>query len=220
MLRRFLRFGSPAGLQLLTEGACFSIILLQVGRLGELQTAATALALGVNMLVFVPMIGLGIGVGVLVGQRLTEGSIALARRAVTCGIAITVLYTSLFAFGLLLAPDLAVSIYAWGTPDERFEQVRPMLMPLLKIIALYCVLDGLQIVFVGAIKGAGDTLFVLLATVSISAIVLCLGMLMEAMRGNSLLLWWYMIAVWVASMGIVFALRYFSGAWTSKRVID
>ncbi|GAB5406042.1 MAG: MATE family efflux transporter [Aureliella sp.] len=220
MLRRFMRFGSPAGLQLLAEGACFSVILLQVGRLGELQTAATTLALGVNILVFVPMIGLGIGVGVLVGQRLTEGSVALARRAVTCGIAITVLYTSVFACGLLLAPDLAVSIYAWGTPDDRFEEVRPLLMPLLKIIALYCVLDGLQIVFVGAIKGAGDTLFVLLATVGISAIVLCTGMLVESALGNSLLLWWYMIAVWVASMGIVFALRYFSGAWTSKRVID
>lgn len=219
LLGRFLRFGSPAGLQLVAEGACFSVILLQVGRLGELATAATTLALGVNILVFVPMIGLGIGVGVLVGQRLTEGSIALARRAVTCGIGITVIYTATFTCALLLAPDLAVSLYAWGTPPERFEQVRPLLMPLLKIIALYCVLDGVQIVFVGAIKGAGDTMFVLLATIGVSVVVLLLAVGLEAYFGNSLMLWWYVIAIWVASMGIIFGARYFSGAWTSKRVI-
>lgn len=220
LLLRFLRFGSPAGLQMVAEGACFTIILLQVGRLGELATAATTLALGVNVLVFVPMIGLGIGVGVLVGQRLTEGSIALAKRTVACAVGITVLYTATFAGGLLLFPDLAVSIYAWGTPEERFQEVRPLLMPLLKIIALYCILDGLQIVFVGAIKGAGDTLFVLLATIGVSVAVVGVGALLEWQLGGSLLLWWYIIAGWVAAMGLTFGGRYYSGVWTTKRVIE
>jgi hypothetical protein len=34
------------------------------------------------------------------------------------------------------------------------------------------------------------------------------------------MLWWYVIAGWVTSMGIVFASRYFSGRWESKRVIE
>ena len=34
------------------------------------------------------------------------------------------------------------------------------------------------------------------------------------------MLWWYVIAGWVASMGIVFAARYFSGSWETKRVIE
>lgn len=219
LVKRLLVYGGPAGLQLLAEAGCFSLILLQVGRLGEMEMAATTLALGLNVLAFVPMIGMGIGLGVLVGEHLTSGHLDLARKTVRSGIAITVLYTGCFAALLAFAPQLMIAIYELGTPGERFEQMRPMLIPLLRIIALYCILDGLQVVFVGAIKGAGDTLFVLLATLFVSFGALFLGLLCQRIMGPSLLLWWYVVAGWVAAMGITFASRYFSGSWESKRVI-
>lgn len=220
MLRRLVVFGSPAGLQMLAEAGCFSVILLQVGRIGELEMAATTLALGLNVLVFVPMIGFGIGVGVLVGQRLTEGRVDLARRTVTCAMGVTLAYSSVFAVLLGFAPEWMASIYAWGTTPERFELMQPMLIPLLRIIAIYCILDGLQVVFVGAIKGAGDTWFVLLATFIVALSAVVFGILCQAYFGSSLLLWWYVIAGWVTAMGVVFATRYFGGKWESKRVIE
>lgn len=220
LLIRFIKFGSPAGLQMLAEAGCFSIIMLRVGALGEREMAATTLALGLNMLAFVPMIGLGIGVGVLVGQHLTEERVDLARRTVLCALGVTVLYTSFFALLLGLFPNAMVAVYSWGTPVERFEVIRPLLTPLLAIIAVYCMLDGLQVVFVGAIKGAGDTWFVLGTTCAISITTVCLGLLLEEWLGPSLLLWWYIIAGWVLTMGIAFSWRYTSGGWESKRVIE
>ncbi len=220
MFRRLIVYGGPAGLQMLAEAGCFSVIMLQVGRLGELEMAATTLALGLNVLAFVPLIGLGIGVGVLVGQRLTEGRIDLARRTVTCALGITIVYTSLFAGMLGLAPSMMTWVYAWGTPPERFAQIQPLLLPLLGIIAMYCILDGWQVVFVGAIKGAGDTWFVLGATTIISCVVICCGMVAQSILGESLMLWWYTIAGWVAVMGLAFSARYFSGSWETKRVIE
>ncbi len=220
MFRRLFVYGTPAGLQMLAEAGCFSAIMLQVGRMGERAMAATTLALGLNVLVFVPMIGLGIGVGVLVGKHLTEGRTDLARRTVTCALGVTALYTGVFVLCLGLAPNAMLAFYAWGTPAERFETMRPMLLPLLRIIAFYCVVDGLQVVFVGAIKGAGDTWFVLLATLAISSGAVLIGLACQHYLGASLMLWWYVIAGWVASMGIVFAARYFSGRWETKRVIE
>lgn len=220
MLQRLVTYGAPAGLQLLAEAGCFAVIMLQVGGLGELPMAATSLALGINVLAFVPMIGLGIGVGVLVGQRLTEGRVDLARRTVVCALVLTTLYTSVFAAILGLAPAAMISVYAWGTPVERFAQIEPLLLPLLKIIVIYCVFDGWQVVFVGAIKGAGDTWFVLLATTCISLLTIGVGTIAEHYLGASLLLWWYVIAGWVTVMGISFALRFYSGRWEDKRVIE
>ena len=220
LISRIIRFGSPAGLQMLAESFCFTIILLQVGRLGELEMAATTLALGLNILAFVPLIGLGIGVGVLVGQRPTEGRVDLAKRAVTCALCLSVCYTSGFALMLGLAPRTMLSLYALGASVERFAEIEPLILPLLGIIAVYCVLDGLQIVFVGAIKGAGDTWFVLLATLLISVGVVVAGLLMENAGYGHLNLWWYVIALWIALMGIAFGSRYASGAWQSKRVIE
>lgn len=220
LYRRIFYYGAPAGFQMLAESGCFCAIMLRVGDLGELEMAATTLALGLNVLAFVPMIGLGIGIGVVVGQRLTEERLDLARRSVTSAIGITVLYTASFAALLWFKPDWMIALYSWGTPSERFDAMRPMLIPLLKIVAVYCILDGLQVVFVGAIKGAGDTLFVLLATTFISVVVVACGLLCEQVFGPSLLLWWYVIAGWVTSMGIAFSGRYFSGRWESKRVIE
>lgn len=220
MFRRLLVYGTPAGLQFLAEASCFSIIMLQVGRMGEQAMGATTLALGLNALVFVPMIGLGIGVGVLVGQHLTEGRVELARRTVTCGLVMTTAYTTAFALGLGLIPDVMLAFYAWGAPAERFDNMRALLMPLLQIIAFYCIADGLQVVYVGAIKGAGDTWFVLSATIIVSTSAVLSGILCQNYLGASLMLWWYVIAAWVAAMAIVFAARYHSGGWESKRVIE
>ena len=220
LYKRILYYGTPAGLQMLAESGCFCVILLQVGDLGEMEMAATTLALGLNVLAFVPMIGLGIGVGVMVGQHLTSNRLELARRTVSCAIGVTVAYTGFFAGLLWFFPNWMISIYEWGTPIERFEAMQPLLVPLLRIIAIYCILDGLQVVFVGAIKGAGDTVFVLATTASISVVAVVCGLIAESLLGPSLLLWWYTIAGWVAAMGLAFATRYFSGRWETKRVIE
>jgi multidrug resistance protein, MATE family len=220
MFRRLVVFGTPSGLQMLAEAGCFSLIMLQVGSLGELPMAATTLALGINVLAFVPMIGLGIGLGVLVGQHLTEGNVILAKRSVHCALLLSLCYTGVFAIALGLFPYTMASIYALGTSPERYEIMKPLLVPLLRIIAIYCVLDGLQIVFVGAIKGAGDTWFVLFATFFVSGGSVLVGMILQAIIGPGLMLWWYVIAGWVAAMAFAFWLRYFQGNWVHKRVIE
>lgn len=220
MFRRLVVYGTPAGLQMLAEAGCFSLIMLQVGSLGQLPMAATTLALGLNVLAFVPMIGLGIGVGVLVGQHVTEGRIDLARRTVWCALSLAMIYTSFFAVTLGLFPHTMASLYAFGTPPDRFAIMEPILVPLLQIIAIYCVLDGIQIVFVGAIKGAGDTWFVLLGTFFVSGGSVVVGLILQRVLGASLLLWWYVIAGWVAAMALAFWLRYVQGVWESKSVIE
>ncbi len=220
MFRRLVVYGTPSGLQMLAESGCFSVIMLQVGALGELAMAATTLALGLNVLAFVPMIGLGIGLGVLVGQHLTAGELHLAKRTVWWGLALSICYTGVFAIALGGFPEVMASFYGLGSDPARFETMRPLLVPLLRVIAIYCVLDGLQIVFVGAIKGAGDTWFVLITTFLVSGGSVVVGLILQASLGASLMLWWYVIAGWVAGMALAFWLRYIQGAWIEKRVIE
>jgi MATE family multidrug resistance protein len=220
LIGRIINFGAPAGFQMLAESGCFVIIIMQVGNLGELPMAASTLALSLNTMAFVPMLGLGIATSVLVGEHITDGRLHLAKRTATISIATSVLYTSFFVIALGLFAQTTSLIYSWGTEPERFARIQPLLVPLLQIIGLYCVFDGLQIAFVGAIKGAGDTWFVLAATAAISVLVVSSGLLLQSQLGNSLLLWWWVIFGWVVAMAIVFSARYFSGAWESKRVID
>ena len=220
LMTRLVRFGSPAGMHVLAESVAFSLILLLVGRLGAQSMAATTLALGVNLLAFVPINGLGMAVAVLVGQRLSAGQVEVAERTVRSGMMIAVGYTSLFAVAYGLFPNEVLTLYGLGTDPARFEKMRPLLLPLLRFIALYCMLDAVQILLISALKGAGDTRFVFLASLLIGAVVVAGGESLGQRLGGGLNWWWGVITVWVAVMAIVFGIRYWLGAWKQMRVID
>jgi MATE family multidrug resistance protein len=220
LVKRMIQYGWPAGVQMLSESAAFSVIMIMVGQLGELPLAATTLALGVNILAFVPMMGLSQALGVLVGQRLTEGQIPLAVKTVRTCLAMSAIYTGCFALVYGLFPDQILSLYSAVSEVERFKEIEPLVKSLLIFISIYCVLDGFQIIFVGAIKGAGDTMFVLLGTTLTSLGAILVGIAGASWFGASLQWWWLVITLWVISMMIAFGLRYWHGAWKKMRVIE
>lgn len=220
LIWRMIRYGWPAGVQMLSEAGAFFIIMLKVGKLGELPAAATTLALGVNILAFVPMMGLSQALGVLVGQHLTEGKVELAVRTVRTCLLISAIYTTGFALVYWFFPDQVLAIYSMTAKVEQFSMIEPLVKPLLVFIAIYCILDGFQIVFVGAIKGAGDTFYVLMGTMLTSAAAIAFGIIGGQIWGESLNWWWIVITLWVISMMIAFGIRYWLGYWKKMRVIE
>ena len=67
---RLLKYGGPAGAQIFLDVLVFHVFVQLVGRLGEAATAATTLTVRLNMVAFLPMMGIGQAVSILVGQRL------------------------------------------------------------------------------------------------------------------------------------------------------
>jgi MATE family multidrug resistance protein len=67
---RLLRYGVPAGVQVFSDVLVFHVFVQLVGRLGEAQAGATALTVRLNMVAFLPMMGVAQAVSILVGQRL------------------------------------------------------------------------------------------------------------------------------------------------------
>jgi MATE family multidrug resistance protein len=220
LISRLLFYGWPAAISSLAEAASFSIIMMMVGQLGETAMAATTLALNVNLLAFIPMFGLGMAVGVVVGQRLAEGKPQTAQRSVRSGLWIAVAYSSCFAIAYGIFPDQILAIYGIGNDPVRFAEMRPIVKPILWFIAVYCVFDAIQIVFVGALKGAGDTTYVLIGNVISGVVIVSLGILIGEWIGGGLLWWWGVITVWVLSLAVVFSFRYLHGGWMEKRVIE
>ncbi|MFM8572477.1 MAG: MATE family efflux transporter [Pirellula sp.] len=221
LMKRLIRFGWPAGVSVVAEAWSFAIIMMIVGNLGERPAAATTLALGVNVLAFIPLIGLGIAVGVLVGKYLVQAQLATAQRVVEAALIIGVLYSGTFAILYGLFPDLVMSIYGIGNDPVRFEAIKPELKPLLYFIAAYCVFDSFQVIFSGVLKGAGDTHFVLLGHALAGFGTVGLAVLGQKLFGwDGLYYWWGVISIWVIVLAIFFTARYLQGGWKSKRVIE
>lgn len=225
LFKRLIRFGVPGGLPLLVEAIGFTLLITQVSAIGPNEAAATAIAFNVNAIAFVPLIGLGIAVSTLVGQKLGEEQPQLAARATWTAIVLALIYTAIFALPLVGVPEWFLVFHAAEADPAEFAPIQALTVELFKFIILYCLFDALQIIFTGALKGAGDTRFILLISLVVSTLAIVVGRTCEEQfhwRQYNWRLWgwWWVITGWVFALGIVYWLRFLAGKWKTMRVIE
>jgi len=126
-------------------------------------------------------------------------------------------YTAMCCVFFVLTPDLFLLGHRAGADPQEFSQLRDVAVVLLRFVAAYCLFDAMQIIFAGAIKGAGDTWFVLLVTLLVSAVGVAVCWLGLA-RG--LFWWWFVVTGWICALGIIFGVRFLRGRWRGMRVIE
>src|SRR6185503_2985753 len=112
LLARFLRFGLPTGLQYSLELLAFAVFLVIVGRISTGGLAASGITFNLNMIVFMPMLGLGVGVSSLVGLYLGEDRPDHAERATWSAVYMGLAYMSLCGALYVLAPRVLLAPYA------------------------------------------------------------------------------------------------------------
>ena len=220
LLRRVLKFGGPSGFQLFFETLAFTAFLFLMGRLGQTALAATTIAFSVNSFAFVPMLGLGIAVTTLVGQQLGRNDPPLAERATWVAFWLGGLYVGTMALLYLLVPSWFLSAHAAGSNPADFHELQRICTVLLRFVALYCLFDMTHIVFVSAIKGAGDTRFVLIITLIVSPVPVVLGYFGTKQWNWSLNTFWFVITAWICGLGIIYLARFWQGKWRTMRVIE
>jgi MATE family multidrug resistance protein len=220
LMRRLLRFGGPNGLQYLTEVAAFTLFLLLVGTLGKDALAATNLAFHINTLAWAPMLGMATAVSTIVGQRLGRSQAELAARATWTGFWIALIYVGAIAMLYVVAPDLLLLGHAAGAPPDRFQSLRSLTVVLLQFVAAYCLFDAMNLIFASAIKGAGDTRFVLATTLLLSPLPVVASGLGMAWFGAGILWCWSAATLWVCLLGLTYLARFLQGRWRQMRVIE
>jgi MATE family multidrug resistance protein len=220
LMRRLFRFGAPSGFQMQLEGIAFTVFVLEIGRFGTMATAATTLAISINVVAFVPMVGLGIAVSTLVGNYLGANRPHLAARATWSGLSLALAYNAVFAALYWGAPNLFLMAHQQGANDPNFESIRDLSIVLLRFVAAYCLFDAMQLTFCSAIKGAGDTRFVLLTTIATSAGAVALGHLGVWSQGWGTLWWWTVLMIWILALAAAYGFRFWQGKWKLMRVIE
>jgi MATE family multidrug resistance protein len=220
LMRRLLHYGGPNGLQLLIEVAAFAVFILLIGRLGETAMAATTLAFNVNNVAWVPMMGMGIAVTTMVGQQLGGERPRLAARATWTAFGMTQAYLSIMAALYVLAPELFLMGHAWRAEPERFAELRDVTVVLLRFVAVYSLFDAMNVVFVGAIKGAGDMRFILVTSAIMSPLPVLAAWAGIRCCGWGLIWCWVVITAWICGLGLIYLVRFLQGRWRQMRVIE
>ncbi len=221
LFARLLRYGLPTGFQYSLEVLAFALFMIIVGRIGARELAATALAFNLNMLVFLPMLGLSVGVSSLVGRYLGADRPDLAERSTWSAFWMSLGYIAAGGVLYVLAPGLLLAPYAAGADPVAFAGVAPIAAVLLRFVALYSLFDMMNLVFAAGLKGAGDTLYPLGLTVVLSwAAMLGPGYLACVLLGRGVYVAWSAASAYVILLGLLMLRRFRQGRWKSMRVIE
>lgn len=228
LLRRVVRFGAPQGLQFFLDMSAFSIFVLLVGRVSESALTATNIAITINMVAFSPMMGFSQGVGILVGRFMGAERPDIAQRVAPTALAISLVYTAALSLSMVLVPDLWMTMFL--KPDETIESlgaVAELTRWYMLLVAVYQLADAVSLIYAGALKGAGDTHYVMYAAggVGIGLLVTPCVLIVTLMDTAANPLWaadlmWIALTAFILGYAVLFAARYVSGWWKTMRVIE
>jgi MATE family multidrug resistance protein len=220
LLRRLLRYGLPTGLQMAAEISAFTVFLVLIGRLGKAELAATNLAFNVNMLSFVPMVGLATAVMTLVGKRVGETRPELAARTVWLAAGTTAVYMLFFAVMFVVFPKVMLRPFTGGNATEELAGIEHTVIVLLRFTAVYTFFDGMALVFAFAIRGAGDTRFPFYYTLVSAWLVMVAPTWWIVKTGHGgLNACWAACSTYICLLGTVCFLRFLYGKWKTMNII-
>jgi len=219
---RLMRYGLPSGFQFFLEIFGFTFFIQMLGRLGDLELAASNIVLSIESLSFLPMVGFHIGNATLVGQAVGKGRPEEGVYSTTSSLHITLAYMMLLAVVFVLAPRPLLSLFQTSHyVSERYGEIMDLGVILLRFVALFCFFDALNLIFSSAIKGAGDTRFIMwtIAALSLGVMIIPVYVAVEIV-GAGIYAAWTLATFYVCALGIAFMLRYRQGKWKAMRVIE
>jgi len=218
---RLLRYGLPSGLQFSIEIGAFALFMIIVGRIGTIPLAASGISFNLNMIVFMPMLGLGVGVSSLVGRYLGAQRPELAERSTWTAFWISLAYMSLCGAFYLFLPNLLLAPYAAGSDPTAFSPVGSLSAVLLRFVAIYSVFDMMNVIFAAGLKGAGDTKYPLGATVVLAWCAMLVPAYIACIRlGGGVYIAWTAASAYVVLLGILMLRRFRAGRWKGLLVIE
>ncbi|MBI9020779.1 MAG: MATE family efflux transporter [Verrucomicrobia bacterium] len=216
---RMLRFGLPSGIHMVLDIGSFSLFVLLLGRLGETAFLASNIVLSINMIAFMPSIGMGQAAAVLVGQYMGRGDADGAHSAAWKAVRVAWAYTLVVVTTFVLFPEIYIRVFARG--DVIFGDVFSTARLLLFLAAAWGLMEATNAVLSGALRGAGDTHFVMWFHTTVAWGFFALGeaLIVLVFKLNVLAAWGWAIAYFtILAGGWVWRMR--SGHWRRIELIE
>jgi MATE family multidrug resistance protein len=211
IMRRYLRLGMPSGLETFMNVSSFNLFLLLFQSYGVVQGAAMAIVFNWDMVSFIPMIGLSIGVMSLIGRFVGAGNMAQANQVIASGFLLALGYSGILAIAFLVFRSTLVGVFE--TQDENFPAIRELANHMMIGLVSYMLADAIILICGGALRGAGDTRWIMFTSTSVHWLMLLAQYLVIVKyRLDPLVSWWVFVAMLIL-LALLYLGRLFGGTW-------
>lgn len=217
MTRTLLRIGVPAGFQLICDITAWMVFMnVILAAFGTAAVAANSFAFTYMHVCFMPAIGVGHAVTALVGKYIGAGKPDLATRRAHLGFFVCAIY--------MVAAGAAMAVFRYEligvfSSDPQIIQIGATLM---LFVAAYQVFDAMFVVYVGALRGAGDTLVPAAVQAVLVWLIVVLGGFLAVRYAPA---WgvagpWTLASIFGAILGLFLLIRFQRGGWKNIRLHD
>ena len=211
ILRRLWRLGSPGGLEMFLNVAAFNLFLLMFQSYGIAEGAAATIVFNWDILSFIPMIGLHVAVISLIGRFVGARDMARANEVMTAAFSIALAYSAVLAVVYITCRFPLVEVFA--PPSGDFTAVRELAPFMMIGLSTYVMADAIILVSGGVLRGAGDTRWLMVASVSLHwAMLVAQFLIIRVFELNPRVSWMAFVML-VFAIALVYALRLKSGRW-------
>jgi MATE family multidrug resistance protein len=167
-----LKVGLPAGFGLMVNVAFWGVILVGlVGQFGTEALAATSAVLAFTSLSIMPVVGMGTALTAAVGKTIGHGRKDLALRQTSVCLRVSMIYMGIVGICFFLFRDSLMAF--WAIDPAKDKALINVGSNILICAAVYQVFHAARTIYTGALRGAGDTIW--LAVISGIGAVLILG---------------------------------------------
>ena len=217
---RILRFGVPSGAYNVLNLLSFTVFVFVTERVGDLEFAVSNAVFTVNYLLYAPMEGFAIGAQTLVGQARGRGDDALAALSAKRTVLLAAAVAFAFAIAALILCRPVLSVFAPADPDMA-EKFLVLGSKLFLLMGCWLVLDAVDTVLCGALRGAGDTKFVMWWMIFCAfGVWLPLVWLVSLAGCFTMPALWTTTVAYVAVLFVGSLVRWRRGRWKAIRLVE
>ncbi|WJR66059.1 MATE family efflux transporter [Neorhizobium sp. CSC1952] len=156
MVREIAMLGLPISFTILAEVSLFSAASLLMGMIGKLELAAHGIALQLASIAFMIPLGLAQVATVRVGLANGRDDLLGVKRAAVAVLAISIFFTAIGSILYATMPRSLGGLFL-DTRQGDAETVLAIAVPLIAIAGAFQLVDGLQAVGAGLLRGLKDT---------------------------------------------------------------
>lgn len=220
LMMKLIRLGSPSGLEFFLNIMAFNMIVMSFHSYGVVAASSMTITLNWDMASFIPLVGVGIGVTSLVGRYMGAGLPDTAHTAAMSGVKVASAYVCCTFTAFCLLPTVMVAVFNPPDHNPHHAEIATLATFMVRVMVLYLFADAMAIVFSSALRGAGDTFWTMVFSVTGHWAMALATILLVRWMGVGPRTAWCAFVVLVFGLATIFFLRYRSGAWRKLKVVE
>jgi multidrug resistance protein, MATE family len=208
-----VRFGYPAGLEFFLNLLAFDLIIMIFHSAGAVAATASTIVFNWDMVSFVPLLGVQVGVTSLVGRYMGANMVDVAGKSTMSGFKLGMAYSAIIFLFFAGFPRELAGFFAPYDGDGIFSRALPVTVFMIRLASIYVLAEAVFVVFIGALRGAGDTLWAMLISVSLHWLLVPVLYIMLKVCDSSLETAWVVVVSLFLFFSFLVYLRYKTGRW-------